>query len=107
MRIRLIGYTLALAATAALNAQISTKLTGSVLDTSGAAIPDASIKLALPGTTAAAYTTTTSANGTFILPSISPATYDLVIEKAGFALTVVKGVVVDQDRTTDVPPVRM
>jgi hypothetical protein len=107
MRIRLIGYTLALAATAALNAQISTKLTGSVQDSSGAAIPDASIKLALPGSTAAAYTTTTSTNGSFILASISPATYDLVIEKGGFAQTVVKGVVVDPDRTTDVPPVKM
>jgi hypothetical protein len=107
MKIRLIGYTLVLAATAALNAQISTKITGSVVDSSGAAIPDASVKVALPGTTAAAYTTTTSTTGSFILASISPATYDLVIEKGGFAQTVVKGVVVDPDRTTDVPPVRM
>jgi hypothetical protein len=107
MRIRLIGCTCALAAAAFLNAQISTKITGSVVDSSGAAIPDASIKLALPGTTAAAYATTTSTNGSFILASISPATYDMVIDKPGFAQTVVKGVVVDPDRSTDVPPVRM
>jgi hypothetical protein len=107
MRIRLIGYTFALAATAFVNAQISTKITGNVFDSSGAAIPDASIRLALPGTMAPAYTTTTSTNGSFVLASISPATYDLVIDKPGFAQTVVKGVVVDADRTTDVPPVKM
>ena len=107
MRSRLIGYTLALAATTFLHAQISTKITGSVLDSSGAVIPDASIKLALPGATAVAYSTTTSTNGSFTLASISPATYDLVIDKPGFAQTVVKGVVVDPDRTTDVPPLRM
>jgi len=88
-------------------AQTSTRVTGTVLDSSKAAIPGATVNLQLSGSNAVAYTTNTTAAGSFTLVSVSPATYDLVISKNGFARLVVSGIKVDQDRTTDVPAVEL
>ena len=88
-------------------AQIATTVTGVVLDKTGAAVPEASISLQLPGAASAAYTTKTTSAGTYTLPSVNPGMYDLIIESPGFQKVTVKGVDVPPNRTTDVPAVKL
>ena len=97
----------ALLAASGLNAQVSGRVTGTVVDASGAAVPNADVSLQLPGGNSAIYSTKTGGTGDFSLPAVNPATYNLVVETKGFVKVVVGDLQVDSDRSTDVPTVKL
>jgi hypothetical protein len=96
-----------LLAVASMNAQVTGRITGTVLDQTGAGVPDAMVSLQLPGSTTAIITTKTTAGGDFAILALNSGTYDLAVEVKGFAKTVVGGLKVDPGRSTDVPPIKL
>ena len=79
----------------ALHAQVNGRLSGSVIDKSGAAIPGATITLTLAGGEKAALKSQTSSDGLFLFTGVRPQTYDVAVESAGFSRQVIRGVVID------------
>src|SRR5487761_2018557 len=61
----------------------SAQISGIVLDSSGAAIPGAAVKL-VNEQNAGERTTITNQVGSFVFPSLPPGTYDLSISAQGF-----------------------
>lgn len=90
-----------------LQAQNNGILTGSVLDQSGAALPNAPVELLLPGGSSAILRTTTGMDGSFSIAAVKPGTYQLSVEVAGFAKTTLTSVVVDPGKETTLPPLRL
>src|ERR1700704_6093485 len=70
---------------APLQAQNNGTLTGSVLDQTGAAVPNAPVELLLPGGSSAILRTSTGADGSFSISTVKPGTYQLSVEVPGFA----------------------
>lgn len=66
--------------------QSTGRLTGTVRDPSGAAVPGALVSLYRPGMTDAANQTTTTAEGLFHFDAIPPESYRVTVQKQGFAL---------------------
>ena len=91
-----------LLAVTALQAQVASTVTGTVVDPSGAVIPGATVSLQLIGSSSAAFSTKTNANGAFDIASAPPNTYDLVVEAKGFLKLVMSNLVVEPSRVTDV-----
>jgi hypothetical protein len=77
-------------------------ISGTVTDPSGAAVPNAEVKLKDAGTgnvrTAAANT-----DGGFSFPDLSFGTYEITVSAAGFQAVLVPNVAVEASKTTDVP----
>ena len=90
-----------------LAAQFSGRVAGSVVDSSGAAVPAAEVELYLAGGARPLVTTKTSTDGSYNFIAVRPAYYDLTIEGAGFVKTTLRGVSVDPARETSVPQVRL
>ena len=88
-------------------AQLNGRLTGSVIDPSGASVPGAQVSLFLPGGQTAVLTTTTTSDGLFDFAALRPDNYILVVESAGFAKYTQNGVNVDPVRQTTVPAIRL
>lgn len=61
----------------------NSSITGTVLDSTGAAVPDATVT-ARNQEQNTVVTTLTNADGIFVFPQLLPATYTLTVEKAGF-----------------------
>ena len=59
-------------------------ISGTVLDTSGAGVPDAKVT-ATSTATGQARSAQTAASGSYALPNLAPGQYSLTVEKAGFA----------------------
>ena len=94
-------------AAAQLCAQVSGRITGTVVDPTGAAVPDATVTLQLPGSGAVVYTTKTSNGGDYSILTVNPVTYDLVVESKGFLTAKIAGLKVDPGRSNDVPPIKL
>src|SRR5215475_2686816 len=86
-----------------LHAQVTGTVTGTVLDATGAAVPEATVSLELPGANTALFTAQTTNAGDFTMPSIPPNTYDLFVEAKGFQKTKISGVIVNAGRALAVP----
>jgi len=97
----------ALLTVALLNAQVSSSVTGTVVDPSGAAVPGATVSLQLQGTSIAAFTAKTNGNGGFEILSVPANTYDLVVEASGFLKVMMTHVVVEPSRVLDVPTIKL
>src|SRR5205809_12751 len=65
-------------------AQITSRLSGSIVDPSGAALPNATVDVLLPGGAKPILTTTTTGEGLFGFTAVPAGTYDLSITAAGF-----------------------
>ena len=91
----------------ALHAQVNGRLSGSVIDKSGAAIPGATVTLTLAGGEQAALKSQTSSDGLFLFIGVRPETYDVAVESPGFSRQVIRGVVIDPGREMAVPAIRM
>lgn len=76
-----IAAALALAGTA--SAQSAGSITGTVKDSSGAALPGATVTLLSPAI-GVAQTATTDARGVFVSPQLPPGTYTVGVEMSGF-----------------------
>jgi hypothetical protein len=88
-------------------AQATGQLSGSVIDATGASIPNARISLLLPGGSAAVLTSTTTSDGLFTFAGVRPATYLLDVDAAGFNRYKAAQITVDPARTTSVPPIKL
>jgi hypothetical protein len=88
-------------------AQVAGRVTGTVIDSTGAAIPGATVGLQLAGGGTNVYTTTTTASGDFNISAVNAGTYDLVIEAKGFLTVKQPGVEVNTGRTFAVPAIKL
>src|SRR5215468_5806963 len=88
-------------------AQLSGRLSGSVVDASGAAVPGATVNLYLPGGVKPLLSTSTSTDGLYNLLGIRAADYDLTVEARGFLKSTIRGVTVDAARETPVPTIKL
>ena len=107
MRNTCVPLALLLAFACGLDGQSTGRITGAVVDSSGAAVPGAKVQLFFPGGSKAVLSGQTTAEGLFNFASVRPAVYDLTIEATGFVKTTVRGVTVDPARATDLPPVKL
>jgi carboxypeptidase family protein len=97
-----IALTLATGAGSLTFAQIATtgQLVGSVQDQSGAVVPGVELQLQ-NDETKGIQTTTASADGGFVFPTVLPGSYTLTVTKQGFETTSYKGLIVYAARTTN------
>jgi hypothetical protein len=107
MGARFIVLAISVALTGSCLAQVTGRLTGSVTDASGAAIPDAAVNLLLPGGSKAVLATVTTPEGLFSFTGVRPTSYDLVVESKGFLKYSLRGVKIDPARETSLPPIQL
>src|SRR4051812_36047356 len=89
------------------NAQLSGRVAGSVIDSAGAAVPDAIVELLIAGGQRPLLTTKTAADGQYNLIGVRPTQYDIAVSAKGFVRTTVKGIAVDPARETSMPPIKL
>jgi hypothetical protein len=85
--------TLAVLASCTLQAQLSTRatITGTVTDSSGAVVPDATVTFA-DNATKVAIETHSNSQGTYVSPGLTVSTYSVTVSKTGFKSYTVNGV---------------
>ena len=88
-------------------AQFSGRISGSVVDASGAAVPGATVNLYLAGGAKPLLSTTTSSDGLFNLLGVRPADYDLSVEAQGFLKATIRGITVDAAREIPIPQIKL
>src|SRR6266849_5497116 len=88
-------------------AQVTGRLSGSVTDSSGAAIPNATVNLLLAGGAKPVLTTVTTSEGLFSFTNVRPEKYDLTIESSGFLKYSLRGVKIDPARETSLPAIKL
>ncbi len=98
---------LVLATTAPVLSQTSGRLIGSVVDTTGASVPNAKISLRLAGSETAILTATTSTDGAFAFAALRPAEYSLVVEAPGFGKEVLNNIKIDTARETALGAIKL
>ena len=82
-----------------LSAQVTNaSLSGTVTDSSGAAIPDAQVTAKNSGTGLTS-TVTSSGSGTYTLPNLPPGTYTVTVSKDGFTTSVQNNVLLSVSQT--------
>ena len=87
--------------------QVDGRVNGSVTDPAGAAVPNARIMLALPGSSIPVLETTTTTAGLFQLIGVRADLYDLRVEANGFAQYKIERIEVDSARERAVPPIKL
>ncbi len=87
--------------------QTTSRLTGSVVDASGAAVPAASVKLLIAGTSSPVATGQTDEAGNFTFVGLNPGTFDLSVEHPGFATKVIRSLRLESARELSLPPVEL
>ena len=99
----LIGFAAALLLWSPAHAQkITGTITGTVTDTSGAAVPDAPVTVT-DTATGKVYTVNTDSQGGFTVPELPESTFTVQIKAANFKEFIAKNVVVHVATTTNVP----
>ena len=88
-------------------AQLTGRITGTVVDPSGASVPNAKVSLFLAGGKSAMLTPATNADGIFDFTAVRPDLYNLEVESAGFARFTLGGVKVDPARQAALPQIRL
>lgn len=88
-------------------AQFDGRITGSVTDPSGAAVPDATVSLFVQGGNKALLSTKTSSDGLFHFIGIHAGDYDLSVEATGFLKLEMRNLTVDAARETTVPAIKL
>ena len=96
--IALILCLLLMAGVAAVAQSTAGRMTGTVTDATGAVIPGAKVTAVNQGT-GAKLSGATSQSGDYSLYPLPPGTYDLVVEKTGFSVTSLQGIVIDVNTT--------
>src|SRR5579872_4896624 len=75
--------------------QFSGRVTGTVVDATGAVVPGADVQLSLNGGSKALLTTKTSTDGIYHFIGVRPSYYDLTVEAKGFVKTTLRNISVD------------
>ncbi len=86
-------------------AQATGRLTGTVTDPAGAAVPGAKVSLYIAGGQSAILGSVTGAAGNFDFPALRAGSYDVSVESSGFAKFVQRQVKIDASRETALPHV--
>jgi hypothetical protein len=92
---------LALSPSGHLWAQADAQISGSVTDKSGAAVADAQVVI-LNTATGAERRVSSSADGTFVVPLLSPGTYKVTIQKQGFRQAIRDNLILEVDQSARV-----
>jgi hypothetical protein len=87
--------------------QVGGRLTGSIIDPSGAAVPNAVVNIYLPGGKTPVLTMKTTSAGIFDFTSVRPDTYRLEVVATGFTSVAQHEVVIDPVRQTTLPPIQL
>jgi len=87
--------------------QTSGRISGSVIDPSGASVPGADVSLLLGGGQRPQLTATTTADGQFNFIGVRPGEYDVVIAAPGFVTVTLRKIGVDPARETSLAPVKL
>lgn len=87
--------------------QVSGRLSGTVVDPTGAPIPNASVQLMLAGGTTAVVSSATNAEGFFLFPSVRPESYDVIVEAKGFRKNAVRTVKITPSQETPLGAIKM
>ena len=90
-----------------MHAQFSGRLTGAVVDATGASVPGAEVDLTLAGGKKALLTAKTSSDGLYHFIGVRPAEYDLSVAAQGFVKATLRRIVVDAARETSVPDIKL
>ena len=96
-----------LLAVMAVQAQVAGRLSGRVVDPSGAAIPAATVNVFLPGGKEPVLTGKTNETGLFVFVSVQPVAYDVAVEATGFGRMLLRDVKVDALQETGLGSVKM
>lgn len=88
-------------------AQFSGRVTGSVVDASGGAVPGATVDLFLAGGQKPLLSVKTTGEGLYHFIGVRPAEYDLVVDAKGFLKAAVRSLIVDAARETSVTTVKL
>jgi hypothetical protein len=88
-------------------AQVAGRLSGTVVDATGASVPNAKISLFLTGGETAVLTTETTGDGLFEFASVRPDYYRLTIEAPGFVVITRENIKIDPGRVTSLPPLTL
>jgi hypothetical protein len=97
----------ALFAVAGLNAQVAGRLSGSVIDQTGASVPAATVNIFLPGGQEPVLSGLTNDAGLFSFIAVRPDTYDIAVEAKGFTKSMLRAVKVAPLQETALPPVKL
>jgi hypothetical protein len=88
-------------------AQVNSRVSGTVTDSSGASVPGAKVELRLAAGASALYTAITSTDGLFAIPAVRPDSYDILVEAAGFQKSIQRGFLVQANRDVEIPAIRL
>src|SRR5258707_11409215 len=101
------GVLLLLVCSLTVSAQTSGRISGTVVDPTGASVPAAEVNLVLSGGARPLLTTKTGDDGQFNFIGVRPADYDIVITATGFVKRTLGKIAVDPARETSLPLVRL
>src|SRR5215469_15825364 len=90
-----------------LHAQVTGRLTGTVVDPAGASVPNAKVGLYLPGGNTPLLSTATNSDGIFDFIAVRPDMYLLKVEAAGFNKLTQADVKVDPARQLMLAPIAL
>src|SRR5690349_4301399 len=91
----------------AASAQVFGRLSGSVVDQSGAAVPGAAVNVYLAGGKEPLLTAKTNEAGLFILIGVRPDTYDIAVESKGFTKVVLRQVKIEPLQETGLGAIKL
>jgi hypothetical protein len=98
---------LAFLAALPLAAQFSGRVSGTVVDATGGAVPGATVELYIAGGAKALLSVQTSVAGIFNFIGVRPADYDLTVTASGFVKTTLRQITVDAARETALPKIKL
>ncbi|MBZ5576618.1 MAG: TonB-dependent receptor [Acidobacteriia bacterium] len=96
-----------LIATTAASAQVAGSLSGSVIDPSGAVVPNATVNIYLAGGKEPVLAGKTNEVGLFVFIAMRPDTYDVGVEAQGFIKTTVRLVKVSPLQQVELPAIQL
>jgi hypothetical protein len=89
------------------SAQVTARLSGSVVDPTGAAVPGATVDILLPGGVKPILSAVTTAEGVFSFIAIPPSTYSVVVSAKGFRKSVQENVILATGEERSMPPIHL
>ena len=90
-----------------LAAQVTSRLTGSVIDQTGAAVPGATVDVFMPGGSKPVVTMPTTSDGLFAFTAVAAGTYDVVVTAQGFRKHTDHNVVLTAGAETSMPAIKL